>query len=141
MQFQIKDYNGTSAEPKAGETLFYIQSHGKNAGKPLTKAIPNCWEVRTGRSVDFEILYIVFLSRILENFFRGSVIPFISLGDYKNIITPILKKGVHEDETINKKYIGIRNIESLISEKKIIIGKLEELKTTVCKEAIKKILQ
>ena len=32
---KIKTYNGATAEPQEQETVFYIQSHGFNAGRPL----------------------------------------------------------------------------------------------------------
>ena len=135
----IKTYNGTTAEAKNTETIFYVQSHGFNAGRPLKKPIPNCWEVRTERSADFEILYIVFESKILDSFFRGSVIPFISLKDYKNVITPILKNAIHENRIINEHYMQIRKIESQLQQQDKIKKLMQELKKTLSMELYKKI--
>lgn len=134
---QIKTYTGASAEPQEGETVFYIQSHGMNTGRPLKKPICNCWEVRTERSFDFEILAIVFESKVLENFIKGSVIPFIPLQDYKNIISPILRNAVHQDKTINEKYLAVRNIDAAIENKKILIEKLKDLKIAISRETYK----
>lgn len=136
---QIKDYNGNTAEPKQGETVFFIQSHGYNAGRPLKKPIPNCWEVRTERPADYEILYIVFESKILESFFVGSVIPFIRLGDYKNIIFPILKNAIHENRIINEHYLQIRKIEQQLQQQEKIKQLLTELKKTVSNQVFRKI--
>lgn len=135
----IKTYNGTTAEPAENETVFFVQSHGLNAGRPLREPKPNCWECRTKRSADFEILYIVFESRILENFIRGSVIPFITLSDYKNIITPILKNAIHENRIINEHYLQIRKIESQLEQQAKIKKLMQELKITLAKQLFRKI--
>ena len=136
---QIKTYNGATAEPKENETVFFIQSHGFNAGRPLKKPIPNCWEVRTERSADFEILYIVFESKILAPFFRGSVIPFIALSEYKNIISPILKNAIHENRIVNEHYLQIRKIENTLSDQEKIKKLLNELKKSLSHQLFRKI--
>lgn len=135
----IKTYSGESTEIKENETIFYIQSRGYNAGRPLKKPIPNCWEVRTERSADFEILYIIFTSKILEPFFCGSVIPFIRLKDYKNIIMPILQNAIHENRIINEHYLQIRKIESQLQQQDKIKKLMQELKKTLSAELYKKI--
>ena len=135
----IKTYNGTSTEATVSETVFFVQSHGFNAGRPLKEPIPNCWEVRTERSADFEILYIIFESKILDSFFRGSVIPFISLRDYKNVITPILKNAIHENRIINEHYLQIRKIEQSICNQNRIKQLLTEMKKALSNEVLKKI--
>ncbi len=139
MNFTIKDYNGTTKERKENETVFFIQSHGFNAGRPLKNPIPNCWEVRTERSADFEILYIVFESKILDTWFRGSVIPFIALRDYRNIIAPILKNAIHENRIINDHYLQIRKIEEQVQNQEKIKNLMKELKKTLSREVFKKI--
>ena len=136
---QIKTYNGKTAEPAENETVFFVQSKGLNAGRPLREPKPNCWECRTKRSADFEILYIVFESRILENFIRGSVIPFIALADYKNIITPILKNAIHENRIINEHYLQIRKIESQLQQQEKIRKLMQELKKTLSMQLYQKI--
>ncbi len=136
---QIKTYNGTTAEPQENETVFFVQSKGLNAGRPLKKAIPNCWEVRTDRSIDFEILYIVFESKILESFINGSVIPFLSLEDYKKITFPILEKAIHENRIINTHYLQIRKIEENIKQQDKIKSLLFEMKKTISNEVYKKL--
>ena len=134
---QIKKYTGKMAQPQEAETVFFIQSHGNNAGRPLKEPIPNCWEVRTVRQQDWEILSIVFISKVLDPFITGSVIPFIRLSDYKKIIAPILKHGVHKNGKLNARYLQIRQIEELIRIKKEQLSKLGELKTAISHQTIK----
>lgn len=135
----IKVYNGRSEPLKENETVFYIQCKGNNAGRPLKNPIPNCWEVRTMRSIDFEILSIVFESKILSVFLVGSVIPFLRLYDYKKIIGPILEKAVHDNRIINLHYLQIRKIEENIKQQEKIKSLLHELKVTLSNEVCKKL--
>jgi hypothetical protein len=136
---KIKVYNGNTKAPEENETVFYIQSKGNYSGRPLKAPIPNCWEVRTFRSVDFEILYIIYESKILSVFLRGSVIPFLSLEEYKKIIEPILKKAIHENRIINLHYLQIRKIEENIKHQDKIKSLLFELKKSLSNEVYKKL--
>lgn len=136
---QIKKYTGATAEPKEGETLFFVQSHGFNAGRPLKNPLCNCWEVRTNRSADFEILYIIFESKILMPFIGGSVIPFLRLSDYRNIIFPILENAIHENRIINEHYLQIRKIERQMQQQDKIKNLMQELKKTISREVYQKI--
>ncbi len=136
---KIKVYNGETTEPNEGETVFYIQCKGNYSGRPLKKPIPNCWEVRTFRSVDFEIMYIIFESKILTPFLRGSVIPFLSLKDYKNIISPILDNAIQENRIINEHYLQLRKIEENITHQDKIKKLLLEMKKAISNEVYKKI--
>ncbi|VDH05883.1 DUF6943 family protein [Bergeyella zoohelcum] len=136
---KIKRYNGTPTESEQNEMIFYIQSHGYNAGKPLRNPISNCWEYRTQRPQDFEILTIVFQSKILKTFIIGSVIPFLRLDDYRKVIAPILEKGILQSGELNAKYLQIRKIEDL---EKLLQQKQKlytEMKQKICVESIKKL--
>ena len=125
---QIKKYNPKNqTTPGENEFRFYIQSVGENSGRPLREPIPNSWEVITKREIDFQILYIVFESRILESFWRGSVITFISLHDYRNIIFPILKSAIQH-------YLQIEKIENQINHQQKIKTLLQELKKTTARK-------
>ncbi|MFC4688673.1 DUF6943 family protein [Epilithonimonas pallida] len=139
MNFNIRTYNGKTTELRKNETVFYVQSHGLRAGRPIKEPIPNCWEVRTDRSIDFEILYIIFESRILEPFIRGSVIPFISLVEYRKIITPILKNAIHENRIINEHYLQIRKIEAQQGHQNKVRELLQTMKIAISKECYNKI--
>lgn len=136
---KIKVYNGNTKTPEENETIFYIQSKGNYSGRPLKQPIPNCWEVRTFRSVDFEILYIIYESKILSVFLRGSVIPFLSLEEYKKITEPILKKAIHDNRIINLHYLQIRKIEENIKHQDKIKSLLFELKKSLSNEVYKKL--
>ena len=135
----IKKYTGNTQPIKNGQFRFFIQSHGFNAGRPLRNPKVNCWEFITEREADFEILYIVFESKILQSFIRGSVIPFIALNEYKNIISPILKNAIHENRIINEHYLQLRKIEQQTANQEKIIKLLKEMKIVVSNQVFKKI--
>lgn len=137
MTLTIKKYNGFTIPAKSGEAVFYIQSHGYNAGRPLKEPKRNSWEVRTSRSADFEILYIVFESKILLPFVGGSVIPFIRLTDYKKIIAPILKNAIHENRIINEHYLQIRKIEQQQQNQEKIKILMQDLKKAISHQCFK----
>ena len=82
----IKKYNGTPQEIKNGQFRFFIQSHGFNAGRPLRSPKTNCWEFISEREADFEILYIIFESNILQSF------KLVCLLVFKVVFKPILKE-------------------------------------------------
>ena len=98
---KITRYNPNRA--KVGESVFYIQSHGLHAGRPLKEPIPNSWEIQTDVKNAFEICFMLYNSRFLKTFLRGSVIPFLSLHEYKKIIHPLLENPIKEEQSTQKK--------------------------------------
>lgn len=82
------------------ETVFYIQSHGLHAGRPLKEPIPNSWEMDTETQYAFEICFMVYNSKILDNYIRGSVIPFLALHEYRKIIKPLFSNPMQFEEML-----------------------------------------
>lgn len=75
----IKTYQGQKA-------TFYIQAKGNNAGRPLKKPIPNCFAVTTEIQNAFEIVYCLYRAKVFNFYIIGSVIPFIRIGDVKQLV-------------------------------------------------------
>jgi hypothetical protein len=123
---------------KSGETVFYIQSHGLNAGRPLKKPIPNSWEIEINNNKAFEICFVVFNSKILNNYLRGSVIPFLSLHEYKKIISPYLLKPILED-AVNQKINAISKIDAALEELEQRKDLYKQLKNALSFEILKNI--
>ncbi len=128
MSFSIKKYNGKQTTPKGNQSIFYIQCVGEHSGRPMKTPIPNSWEVVTERKTDFQILQCLFISKILKPFLVGSVIPFLRLSDYKNIISPILQNALTHSGELNARYLQIEKIEQNIERQKYSIQLLEQLK-------------
>ena len=109
---KITRYNPNRS--KVGESVFYIQSHGLHAGRPLKEPIPNSWEIQTDVKNAFEICFMLYNSRFLKNFLRGSVIPFLSLHEYKKIIHPLLENPIKEEQSTQKKLNALQLIDTFL---------------------------
>ena len=133
---KIKRYNPEKQSTE--KNIFYIQSHGFNAGRPLKKPIPNSWEIETKTNNAFEICFVVFNSKILQNYLRGSVIPFLSLHEYKKLIIPYLSNPVQEEET-KKRLIALQKIDDALKELEQRNKLYKQLKTALAYELLKKL--
>ena len=125
------------SKKKEGENVFYIQSHGFNAGKPLKKPIPNSWEIETNFKNAFEVCFVVFNSKILSSYIRGSVIPFLSLHEYRKIITPFLNNPLTENENVLKKLDAIQKINFVIEQNEKQKEIYNEMKILLSSEILK----
>ena len=132
----IKRFNPDCS--KSGENVFYIQSHGLNAGRPLKKPIPNSWEIEIENRKAFEICFVVFNSKILHNYLRGSVIPFLSLHEYKKIISPYLMAPISDTDLI-KKLETLSKIDAALEELEKKKNLYKDLKNAFSLEIIKTI--
>ena len=119
------------------ETVFYIQSHGLHAGRPLKKPIPNSWEMDTETKNAFEICFMVYNSKFLKNYLRGSVIPFLSLHEYKKIIQPLFINPVQHEETTLKKLKTLQLLDVAIQKQDDTRKYYTELKTAIAHELLK----
>jgi hypothetical protein len=74
---------------------FYVLNKGMNSGKPLLLPCPNCFKIETENEVFKETLYWVsfalWRSKAFHPFLIGSVIPFIRIGDFKQLISEKLE--------------------------------------------------
>jgi len=131
---KINRYNPN--KPKK-ETVFYIQSHGFHAGRPLKNPIPNSWELDTEIKNAFEICFMVYNSKILSNYLRGSVIPFLSLHEYRKIMQPIFNNPVQHEKRILKKLNSLQLLDKVIKEQEYKNNLYKQLKTAIAHELIK----
>lgn len=69
---------------------FFVLNKGMNSGKPLALPCPNCFKIEAENEDVKEILYWISFALWKANSFhqllRGSVIPFITINDYKNLV-------------------------------------------------------
>lgn len=117
--------------------IFYIQSKGLHAGKPLKKPIPNSWEINTEITNAFEICFMVYNSNILKNYLRGSVIPFLSLKEYKTIIKPIFANPILFEETVTQKLNSLILLDEAIRVQEEKNSYYKQLKQTIANELLK----
>jgi hypothetical protein len=119
------------------ETVFYIQSHGLHAGRPLKEPIPNSWEMDTETQNAFEICFMVYNSKILNNYLRGSVIPFLSLHEYRKIIKPLFSNPVQFEEMTLKKLKTLQLLDVAIQKQEETRKYYSQLKTVIAHELLK----
>lgn len=119
------------------ETVFYIQSHGLHAGRPLKEPIPNSWELDTEIQNAFEICFMVYNSKILNNYLRGSVIPFLSLHEYRKIIKPLFSNPVQFEEMTLKKLKTLQLLDVAIQKQEATQKYYSQLKTVIAHELLK----
>lgn len=71
-------------------SVLFILSKGLNAGKPLLKPCPNCFAVEFESIQEIErfrsLCFVLFQSQIFRQYLKGSVVPFLSIGDFKSIL-------------------------------------------------------
>lgn len=118
------------------ETVFYIQSHGLHAGRPLKEPIPNSWEIDTEIKNAFEICFMVYNSNILKNYLRGSVIPFLSLHEYKKIIKPIFSNPIQFEDITIKKLKSLQLLDEAIKLQQDKHKYYNQLKTVIAHELL-----
>lgn len=131
---KINRYNPT-AEKK--ENVFFIQSHGYHAGRPLREPIPNSWQIETQNPQGFEICYMLYNSRHLKNLIRGSVIPFIALHEYKKILKPLLENPKQDHPETQKKLHALSLIDKAIQEQQKKLATYTEMKKIFAAELLK----
>ena len=74
---------------------FFVLNKGLNSGKPLLLPCPNCFKIEAENEEFKETLYWVsfalWRAKAFHPFLIGSVIPFIRIGDYKQLINENLE--------------------------------------------------
>jgi hypothetical protein len=111
-KFTLKTYN-----PAAKTELphFHILCKGKNSGKPLSEPCPNCF-VLTAKSEEekqffYSLCFGLWKAKSYEYFLKGSVIPFITIGDCKQAIQIGLEQAKIDLKGFNKSVKALEILE------------------------------
>jgi hypothetical protein len=84
-----------SANDEIKKPHFFALNKGLNSGKPLLLPCPNCFKIEAENEEFKETLYWVsfalWRAKAFHPFLIGSVIPFIRIGDYKQLINEKLE--------------------------------------------------
>jgi hypothetical protein len=128
LAFQLKSHQQN--EPIA---QFYIQCKGLHSGRPLRKAIPNCFSVYTNTPNMFEMVYVLYIGGLFNPYIKGSVVPFITLGDASGII----RENGHILSN-QKLFSQIEAIDSLLQVTKQKINLIQQMQVAYCLEALKR---
>lgn len=110
-KFLLKTYNSKNA---TDVPHFYILNKGKNSGKPLKEACPNCFVISTTTEEEKKFLYSLcfglWKAKSYEYYLRGSVIEFITIGDCKEVIKTGIKQATKNLKGFKK---SVRTLEAL----------------------------
>jgi hypothetical protein len=84
-----------SAKEESRKPHFFVLNKGLNSGKPLSGYCPNSFRIEAENEEFKEVLYWVsfalWWAKVFHPYLIGSVIPFIRIGDYKQLISEKLE--------------------------------------------------
>ena len=122
-KFSLKTYCPKSA---TSEPHFFILSKGKNSGKPLTEPCPNCFVLTTKTDEDKQLLQSLcdglFKAKSFEYFLKGSVIPFITIGDCRQALNDGLEQANSNPNGFKK---SVKALELLEEQEKRFLQNLQ----------------
>ena len=85
----------STAKEEIRKPHFFALNKGLNSGKPLLRPCPNCFKIEAENEEFKETLYWVsfalWRAKAFHPFLIGSVIPFIRIVDYKNLVSEKLE--------------------------------------------------
>lgn len=111
-KFSLKTY---SPKAQINEPHFYILCKGNNSGKPLSEPCPNCFILTAKTEEDKQFFYSLcfglWKAKSFEYFLKGSVIPFITIGDCKQAINNGLEQAKNDFKGFNKSVKALEILE------------------------------
>lgn len=122
----IKSYTGGSNN---NPLTFFVLCKGENSGKPLTEPCPNCFVVTCATVQDreywFWLSWGLWRSKSFHIVQRGSVIPFIRICDYLEVITRACRHCADKPEQLSEALSLMKQLEQL---EKVTLQKLLSIK-------------
>jgi len=122
----------STANKEIRKPHFFVLNKGMNSGKPLTSFCPNSFKVEATNEEVKEILYWVsfalWRAKAFHPYLVGSVIPFIRIGDFSQLITKKMEVVKANPEEFEKAIKKLRFIE--LKEKQFLenLKLIQELK-------------
>lgn len=116
------------------EFEFYALSKGLNSGKPLEIPCSNCFVIscRNVEELDHyrSLLFGLWKSKAFHQFFVGSVIPFIRINDFKNLVYEQMvhlqeKQKAYQQDV--KKFKALEQNERAMYEQLLLISELKRI--------------
>lgn len=135
---KVKCWN-PSNEPHSHDV--FALSHGKNAGKPLSHPCPNCFVIRAKdseeKSLLLSVLTALWLGQRFTRYIGGSVIPFIRLREFKNVLTEGLTQAHGDPEKLLQVSAKIEAVLELEERLKKQLQLCKSLKVATAQELLK----
>lgn len=113
---------------------FFILSRGKNAGRPQYEGIPNAFVVVTTESEELErlywIVYALWKAKHFELIQLGSVIPFIKVGEVRNLVAD-KANSIDFSSQYTRKWLKLLQTLRKLGENQIdLVSKIAEMERT-----------
>ena len=113
---------------------FFILNKGQNSGKPLINPCPNCFVVSVSTEEEKQILYhlsmMLQIGRFYTYYLKGSVIPFISIDDCRNILKSSYTSFLNDEFQLQKHINIVSAICKKEAELQKVISKMKNLKVS-----------
>ena len=111
---------------------FYVLCKGKNSGRPQTAACPNCFVFTCSSEIEkdfyFTICFALWKSKMYYPFLTGSVIEFIRIDDFKNLVLQNAERLQNNNSEFLKTVAQVKAIEQkelLIKQQLQLLGDLK----------------
>lgn len=125
--FKLKTHKPGEPTPQ-----FYIQCKGLHSGRPLRKPIPNCFSVYCETPDLFGYVYALYIGGFFRFYIRGSVVPFITIEETKQLLTDHSGKIGN-----NSMFQQIMDIGELINAYKAKIKLFDQMRQAISHQALK----
>lgn len=137
--FRIKTHRPslTYSEPH-----FFILNKGLNSGKPLNNPCPNCFVCITTDEVHKDFMYWLcfglWKSNSFKYYLKGSVIPFITIGDVKTHLRNSESIASNNPEEFTQTIQALKALETNALNLKKTLNMIEIAKQTIFHKLMKK---
>ncbi|MCH8535434.1 MAG: hypothetical protein LAT51_10230 [Flavobacteriaceae bacterium] len=138
--YQIKTFRPEVTETKSKKPHFYVLNKGLNSGKPLKCACANCYIITANDQETLNRLYWLTYSLWKTDQYkpllRGSVIPFITIGDINRVLNEAFLSC--PDTKLQKVLEALKMVKKAEETYEAKIKLLNELKVSLLKELVMK---
>ncbi|MCG1037290.1 DUF6943 family protein [Polaribacter sargassicola] len=120
---------------------FFILNKGLNSGKPLTDPCANCFVVTTfteeTKNTLFHLSMMLQIGGFYAYYLKGSVIPFISIDDCRNVLKKTFNSTKKNNNQMKKHIKAVEVISKKEKELQNFINKMAVLKVAYIRNSFK----
>lgn len=122
--------------PKNQKSAFdlYALSKGLNSGKPLENPCPNCFVISCRNAEELDqyrtLLFGLWKAKFFHQFLVGSVVPFIRINDFKNLVFEQMAHLQEKQKAYQKdvqKFKALEQNERAMYEQLLLISELKRM--------------
>ena len=123
-----------SSKNQKSDFEFYALSKGLNSGKPLDTPCPNCFVIscRNAGERDYfrSLLFGLWKAKAFHPFLVGSVIPFIRIGDFRNVVSEQIENLKNKEKAYRedvRKFQALEQKERQMYEQLLLVSELKRI--------------